>query len=314
MVVCRDKAHAESIAIKIKEITGESPCLVTSDIPQASDKIENFACQIGLAAPRWIVAVKMVSEGVDIKRLRVSVYATNVMTEMYFRQFVGRVIRMIGDYADETSYVYVYPDSPLVDFIEQIKEERDHVIQLISANDPLKSNDDDLDSPLNKQNDTASSFLSSYVPIEATAEAGDHFWDHKCYSREDVKKVRHISQREGIPEVKVIEILMMAQQMDLKVGEDPSDKPVDISSPPFLASEHESRKSKTDRKKHKRIEINNLCLKLAGILKKEPREIHTFWQEELGGKTHEEASEKDLDRKLHWVKECLRAQKFVRMR
>ena len=41
----------------------------------------------------WIVAVRMVSEGVDIPRLRVGVYATNTVTELFFRQAVGRLVR-----------------------------------------------------------------------------------------------------------------------------------------------------------------------------------------------------------------------------
>lgn len=131
LVVCRDKAHAEEIAKVIQKITSKEPLLITSDIDSASDKIENFARQQGSSADRWIVAIKMVSEGVDIKRLRIAIYATNITTEMYFRQFVGRVIRVIGSFDDETAYVYVYPDSEILAFIQRIKEERDHTVRIL---------------------------------------------------------------------------------------------------------------------------------------------------------------------------------------
>jgi len=197
--------------------------------------------------------------------------------------------------------------------IEKIKEERDHVIQLINADDPLRSAENSNDS-LEEQNTVSGSFVNSYIPIEATAEAGDHFWDHRRYLQEDIKKVRHIAQREGLPEVKVIEILKMAQQTNLKVGEDSNIKPDSVIYDSIPTTEREGRTSKNDRKKHKRDQIYKLSLKLAGIVKKEPREIHKFWQDSLGGKTHEESNENDLDKKLYWVKECLKAKKLVLMR
>ena len=68
---------------------GVTPIVVTSDDPQASRRIAAFATG---CAP-WIVAVRMVSEGVDIPRLRVGVYATTTGTDLFFRQAVGRLVR-----------------------------------------------------------------------------------------------------------------------------------------------------------------------------------------------------------------------------
>ena len=39
----------------------------------------------------------MISEGVDIKRLRILVYLPNPQTELSFRQAMGRVVRCLGD-------------------------------------------------------------------------------------------------------------------------------------------------------------------------------------------------------------------------
>jgi hypothetical protein len=52
----------------------------------------------------------MISEGVDIPRLRVGVFASNVVTEMYFRQFCGRFVRTTSDRHDREAYVYVPDD------------------------------------------------------------------------------------------------------------------------------------------------------------------------------------------------------------
>ena len=42
---------------------------------------------------RWMVAVRMVSEGVDVPRLAVGVYATSTSTPLFFAQAVGRFVR-----------------------------------------------------------------------------------------------------------------------------------------------------------------------------------------------------------------------------
>ena len=63
--------------------------VVVSDDPTASKKIAEFAQN----DRPWLVAVRMVSEGVDIPRLRVGVFATTTSTELFFRQAVGRFVR-----------------------------------------------------------------------------------------------------------------------------------------------------------------------------------------------------------------------------
>src|SRR5579859_2824043 len=80
LVIAKDQAHADAIAQLLRRVTGEIPVLAISDNPDASLHIEQFR----KSSAYWIVAVKMVSEGVDIPRLRVLVYATNVATELFF--------------------------------------------------------------------------------------------------------------------------------------------------------------------------------------------------------------------------------------
>ena len=89
LVVAIDKDHAERLAARLHRITGAPPALVTSDAADASQRIARFAGGSGT----WLVSVLMVSEGVDIPRLRVGVYATSARTELFFRQVVGRFIR-----------------------------------------------------------------------------------------------------------------------------------------------------------------------------------------------------------------------------
>src|SRR5262249_3164375 len=72
----------------------------------------------------WIVAVRMVSEGVDIKRLAVMAYLTNATTELFFRQAIGRVMRRDSSQGrrDKTAYCILPEDPRLKALAEKIKE------------------------------------------------------------------------------------------------------------------------------------------------------------------------------------------------
>lgn len=126
LIVCIDTNHANAISRVLTKICGQAPTIVHSDIE--GDSIALIKRFREDTSKRWLVAVKMVSEGVDIERLRVGVYATNVITELFFRQFVGRFVRRQGE-DDVWSIVFVPKDQRLVAFTEEIKEERDHAIR-----------------------------------------------------------------------------------------------------------------------------------------------------------------------------------------
>ena len=84
-----------------REDRGEKPAVVLSDEKAASKKIAKFADD----GSRWMVAVRMVSEGVDVPRLAVGVYATTTSTPLFFAQAVGRFVR--ARRRGETASVFV---------------------------------------------------------------------------------------------------------------------------------------------------------------------------------------------------------------
>lgn len=126
LVVAADKEHAERLADRLGGIAGTRPSVVTSDAPDASDRIARFAA----GSDPWLVSVLMVSEGVDIPRLRVGVYATAARTELFFRQVVGRFVRRTPAPAHQMSYVFLPADRRLKALAVQIEEERNHALQL----------------------------------------------------------------------------------------------------------------------------------------------------------------------------------------
>ncbi len=122
LVIAMDQEHAKGIAAIMRRRLGVSPAIATSDDPAASEKISHFA---ETASP-WIVAVRMVSEGVDIPRLRVGVYATNTVTELFFRQAVGRLVRWNARLRQQAAYMFIPDDVRLRTFGSAIAEQRRH--------------------------------------------------------------------------------------------------------------------------------------------------------------------------------------------
>jgi superfamily II DNA or RNA helicase len=91
LAVAADATHARRIAKLLTEATGRTPVVVLHTEARASQKLAAFRD----SRDPWIVAVNMVSEGVDIPRLRVGVYATAAKTPLIFRQIVGRFVRTL---------------------------------------------------------------------------------------------------------------------------------------------------------------------------------------------------------------------------
>src|SRR5690606_11259628 len=107
LVIAADQDHARGIAAILADRFDQRATVVTSDDPDASSGIQRFAT----SDQPWLVAVRMVSEGVDIPRLRVGVYATTTTTELFFRQAVRRFVRWTPGIKDQKSYLFI-PDDP----------------------------------------------------------------------------------------------------------------------------------------------------------------------------------------------------------
>ncbi|HET7304794.1 MAG TPA: ATP-dependent helicase, partial [Segeticoccus sp.] len=122
LVIASDQAQARAYARLLEQIAGEKPTVVLSDDAGASARIEQF----GASEDRWMVAVRMVSEGVDVPRLCVGVYATSTSTPLFFAQAVGRFVR--ARRRGETASVFL-PSVPLIlEHAARLEEQRDHAL------------------------------------------------------------------------------------------------------------------------------------------------------------------------------------------
>ena len=122
LVIASDQESARAYAGLMKTITGEKPVLVLSDEKLASKRIAQFS----EGDQRWMVAVRMVSEGVDVPRLAVGVWATTTATPLYFAQAVGRFVR--ARKRGETASVFLPSVPNLLGFASEMEVQRDHVL------------------------------------------------------------------------------------------------------------------------------------------------------------------------------------------
>lgn len=124
LVIAIDQDHARACAALLERWTGEAPALALSDDPRASEVIDGYA----RSDQAWVVAVRMISEGVDIPRLRVGVHATTTVTPLFFRQAVGRIARWTPGLASQKAYFYVPDDPRLRHHAQNIAAQRRHSI------------------------------------------------------------------------------------------------------------------------------------------------------------------------------------------
>lgn len=122
LVIAADQESARAYADLLHHIVGEKPLVVLSDDPKAGARIKKFAD----GKQRWLVAVRMVSEGVDIPRLSVGVYATNTSTPLFFAQAVGRFVR--ARRPGETATVFLPSVPVLLQHAGELEVQRDHVL------------------------------------------------------------------------------------------------------------------------------------------------------------------------------------------
>lgn len=122
LVVCVDCAHASAVADYMDaRVIGQRPIVACSRLfnendPAPADATRRFA----VSHDPWLVAVNMVSEGIDIRRLRVVVYLTNRLTLLAFRQIIGRVVRIDPTNVDDHGRVYIPGDPRLVEMARQV--------------------------------------------------------------------------------------------------------------------------------------------------------------------------------------------------
>ncbi|HLL67612.1 MAG TPA: DEAD/DEAH box helicase [Micromonosporaceae bacterium] len=168
LVIATDQQTARAYAKLLEAVTGEKAAVVLSDDAGASAKIAAF----GASDQRWMVAVRMVSEGVDIPRLAVGVYATSASTPLFFAQAIGRFLR--ARRPGETATVFVPSVPHLLGLASEMEAQRDHVL---GARKDKEGFDDELLERAQRSEDASGELEKRFEALSATAELDQVIFD-----------------------------------------------------------------------------------------------------------------------------------------
>jgi superfamily II DNA or RNA helicase len=169
LIIASDQTAARAYAKLIEQVCGQKPTVVLSDDAGASGKIGEFARN---GDQRWLVAVRMVSEGVDIPRLAVGVYATSASTPLYFAQAIGRFVR--ARRPGETASVFLPSVPHLLGLASEMERSRDHVLGGPKHKDGL---DDELLERAQREEKGSDELTKSWEALSATAELDQVIFD-----------------------------------------------------------------------------------------------------------------------------------------
>lgn len=211
LVIATDQATARDYAELLVEISGKPVTVVLSDDPGSSDRIAQFSS----SDDEWMVAVRMVSEGVDVPRLAVGVYATSASTPLYFAQAIGRFVR--SRRPGETASVFLPSVPVLLNLASEMEAQRDHVLgKPHRESDGL---DDALITDANKQKDEPGEEEAAFQSLHADAELDQVIYDGASFGTATMAGSDEESDYLGLPGLldanQVRELLVRRQEEQL---------------------------------------------------------------------------------------------------
>ncbi len=204
LVVCRpgsdgsDQRHVHAIAKRIESLTGQSVETVTSDDAASRGRIDAFT----RGNDPFLCAIRMVSEGVDIPRIRMVLFVSYTDSEMLFRQIAGRALRYIPGKEDDTAALVVMPKFPKMHkFAERFEAEADVELNVSTNTQPPKVCEECNCSPCTcgKQSSLCMACNSEpckcYTIIESIAVGGGGLISESMVREENVQAAKIITER-----------------------------------------------------------------------------------------------------------------------
>ncbi|WP_431729050.1 DEAD/DEAH box helicase [Verrucosispora sp. TAA-831] len=231
LVIATDQQSARSYAKLIEQVTGEKAAVVLSDDVGASARIATFAA----SEQRWLVAVRMVSEGVDIPRLAVGVYATSASTPLYFAQAIGRFVR--ARRPGETASVFLPSVPHLLGLASEMEAERDHVLGKPKDREGF---DDDLLERAQRDDQASGELEKRFAALSATAELDQVIFDGASFGTAAQAGTPEEEEYLGLPglltSAQVAELLSKRQSEQLAARKRrATERPAEPAAPPAPA-------------------------------------------------------------------------------
>lgn len=259
LAVCIDQEHARKVAKIVMEETRCNPSIIVSDSSIETDSVDGFR----RSNKEWLISVRKVSEGTDIKRLQVLCYLTTYTTELFFRQVIGRVSR-VRDKGDIEGYVYLPADPRLIRCAQNITNAQIQAIKDQAEKDTREM----------EQGERSLEF-ESY----STAHKGDEMViiGGEEIPADEARKLQLICETTGMPMHKVREVLVLAGS---------------ITAPDPVATKEVG---KEERMTILRRKCANAAFRLSKVMEVEPQEVHSRF------KPQKKMTEPELQEKLRTI-------------
>lgn len=278
MAVCIDTVHAEQVANVIRQVTGCEPSVIVSDTSKENDTIASFR----KSKKPWLVSIKKVSEGTDIKRLQVLCYLTNITSDLFFRQIVGRVSR-VRHKKDSEGYVYLPSDPRLIRCAQTIEDE-----QVLGLKD--RAEDENRRREVNRDSITAAVTQDLF----STEHGGTELVliDGVSVELELARQYQLAASASGQP-LHVVKAIAEALQFASVVPSESETVP--------------EQKSVEAEKRELRTKISKMVNRVASKEKRKSKEVHLELNKALSIRRTDLATKEELQAKLHAAERMYRA-------
>ena len=292
LVIATNQTTARAYARLLAEITGVKPCVVLSDDAKASSRIDAFSG----SDDRWMVAVRMVSEGVDVPRLAVGVYATATSTPLFFAQAVGRFVR--SRRKGEVATVFLPTVPVLLAHASTIEKQRDHVLgRPKNDEDGLWAESEALMEAANSSESASDDLLGEFEALESHATFDHVLFDAQAFGMHAEPTSQDEADYLGLPGLldagQVRTLLADRQRRQVK------------------RHEHADRKVEPEIALHraiatKRKELNSLVSQYANLKGVPHSHVHADLRRECGGPKLAQASSAEVDERITAIRGWLR--------
>ena len=278
LVIATDKTTARAYAKILGTMSSTPVTVVLSDEIGASQRIEDFSN----STDEWMVAVRMVSEGVDVPRLAVGVYATSASTPLFFAQAIGRFVR--SRMPGETASVFLPSVPVLLDLASRLETQRDHVL---GKPDRVKEGwDDELLAEANREKNEPDD-TKSYESIGAEAELDSLIYDGSTYGTGTIAGSAEEADYLGLPGLLDAEQMRQllkqrqAEQVEARAGEHRHEQ--EMKAVQRNQSAEETKSTASDEIPRLRKELNTLVSITSGRTGRPHGAIHNEVRQNCGG-------------------------------
>ncbi|MDE9367786.1 DEAD/DEAH box helicase [Luteipulveratus sp. YIM 133132] len=289
LVIASNQTAARSYARTLEEISGDKPTVVLSDDAGSSSRIEEFAA----SEDRWMVAVRMVSEGVDVPRLAVGVYATSTSTPLFFAQAVGRFVR--ARRRGETASVFLPSVPQILEHASRMEDQRDHALdrpKKAGEEESIWAEEEGLLAEANRAETALADEQMSFEALESEAE-----FDHVLFDAQQFGMGAEVGSEDeqdylGLPGLlepdQVTQLLRQRQSKQVKAGRTRPETDAPMAAHRALAAQ--------------RKELNSLVAAYARKTGQPHATIHNDLRSTCGGPTLDRASTEQVTARIELIR------------